>query len=344
MNGAYVAHIIADRPNGPRGDPNLSDQLSGDISNLMLLCDLHHRLVDREGLAEHPTDRLRAMKMGHEARIEIATSIAPEKQSHVLLYGANVGEQASPVEFFKAARGMSPAWFPAEARGIQLGIRNSAAADHDAAFWADESRHLQRQFETQVRGRLHLGELRHLSVFAVAPQPLLVLLGSMLSDIPAAQVYQLRREPSPGWAWQDDESTDDEPFMVARPSKDGNSVALALSISARVTNERIHAVLGEDVAIWQVTIARPHNDFLRSRAQLRAFRQTVRPLLDEIKERSPRGEPIHVFPAAPVSACVELGRVHQPKAHPTLRLYDANNRLGGFVHALDVGPGMASEK
>ena len=48
MNKSYVAHIIADEPGGPRGDVVLSLQLRGELSNLMLLCDPHHRLIDVE--------------------------------------------------------------------------------------------------------------------------------------------------------------------------------------------------------------------------------------------------------------------------------------------------------
>ena len=58
FNAAYVAHIIADSPGGPRGDSVLSDKLKADISNLMLICDKHHRLVDNAEVASHP-DALR---------------------------------------------------------------------------------------------------------------------------------------------------------------------------------------------------------------------------------------------------------------------------------------------
>jgi hypothetical protein len=60
FNSAYIAHIIADKPAGPRGDPELSEKLKSDITNLMLLCDTHHRLVDIADVAGHPVDRPRA--------------------------------------------------------------------------------------------------------------------------------------------------------------------------------------------------------------------------------------------------------------------------------------------
>lgn len=46
MNAAYIAHIRAVSRNGPRWHPVLSKKLKKDISNLMLLCDKHHRKID----------------------------------------------------------------------------------------------------------------------------------------------------------------------------------------------------------------------------------------------------------------------------------------------------------
>src|ERR1039457_5763233 len=59
MNRSYVAHIIADSPGGPRGDKVLTPQLASEISNLMLMYDTHHRLIDRDQIEAHPPERLR---------------------------------------------------------------------------------------------------------------------------------------------------------------------------------------------------------------------------------------------------------------------------------------------
>jgi hypothetical protein len=46
-----------------------------------------------------------------------------------------------------------------------------------------EAENLCRKFDLQVRERLATGEIKHLSVFSLAPQPLLIMLGSLLGDI-----------------------------------------------------------------------------------------------------------------------------------------------------------------
>src|SRR6185437_5972981 len=57
-----VAHIVAEKPDGPRGDPVRSPLLVDNVDNLMLMCHDHHRLIDEEKPAEYPESRLLAMK------------------------------------------------------------------------------------------------------------------------------------------------------------------------------------------------------------------------------------------------------------------------------------------
>ncbi|MFZ7320327.1 HNH endonuclease, partial [Comamonas jiangduensis] len=46
-NYSYFAHIVASSADGPRGDKVTSPQLANDPSNIMLMCDKCHRLIDR---------------------------------------------------------------------------------------------------------------------------------------------------------------------------------------------------------------------------------------------------------------------------------------------------------
>ena len=187
MNGAYIAHIRDVNPQTHRYDPELSPELATDITNLLLLCDKHHRLIDHEGEGEHPVDRLECMKQQHETRIELLTSLQEDKKSHVLLYGANIGEQNAPLSWKKAAQAMIPLRYPAEPRGIEISLANSSFEDHIDDYWMIERKNLRANLDKFLRPRLISGDVEHLSIFALAPQPLLIELGRLLSDIPAAE-------------------------------------------------------------------------------------------------------------------------------------------------------------
>lgn len=332
-NLAQAAHIIGFSPDGPRGENDLSEPLSKDITNLMLLCGECHKTIDTNK-ASYPVDLLRQMKLAHEQRIDRVAGIAPNKQSHILLYGANVGEHASPLTYPLAASAIMPEWYPAENAPIALGMVNSSFRDRDGEFWQIESAQLRNMVSQRIRPRLATGEIKHLSVFAFAPQPLATLLGFLLSDIPSAETYQLHREP-PDWRWQANPTAFQ--YIVTEPADTSHAPALVLALSATITDDRITSVLKDGATVWRVTIPTPNNDYLKSRTQLRQFRETIRPLLDRIKARHGHGACLHVFPAVPLAIAVELGRVLMPKADLPLRIYDENRNLGGFVHAIDIG-------
>ena len=146
------------------------------------------------------------MKREHERRIELVTGIDPTKKSHVLLYGANIGEHSAPLNFAGAATAMFPHRYPASDHAISLGLHNSAVSDRDEQFWITERENLERQFARRVRDRIADDEIGHLSVFSLAPQPLLIHLGTLLGDIVPCDVYQLHREPQT-WAWPSEAQT-----------------------------------------------------------------------------------------------------------------------------------------
>jgi len=179
FNTAYIAHIIADKPKGPRGHHTRSEALKDDITNLMLMCDEHHRLIDREDVAGHPEERLTNMKKNHEERIELLGSLQPDKKSHVLLYGANVGEQSAPLTWSKAAQALLPEWYPADTNAIELSLKNSVFQDHEEDFWKMEINHLEKQFVMYVRPRLSFGDISHFSIFSIA-----LLFDDIISNTP----------------------------------------------------------------------------------------------------------------------------------------------------------------
>ncbi len=333
FNIAYIAHIIADKPGGPRGDLDLSEKLKADISNLMLMCDQHHRLIDREDLNGHPVERLREMKRKQEKRIELLTSLMENKRSYVLLYGANVGRHNAAVSWKKATQAMFPNWYPAEKPAIELSLKNSSFQDHEKNYWLIERENLHRKISQLVTPRLAAGHVDHFSIFALAPQPLLMELGRLLSDIPAAEVYQLHRE-EPNWIWQKQPEGFD--YILHEAEASNETVALNLSLSATIDNSRITSVLCNDVSIWTLTIENPNNDFLNSREQLILFRQKFRQLLDRIKAKHGQDIVLHLFPAVPVSVAVEIGRVWMPKADLPLRIYDQNRQTDGFSTTFEI--------
>ncbi|WP_316794424.1 SAVED domain-containing protein [Pedobacter frigoris] len=334
FNTAYLAHIYAVSPGGNRYDPELSPKLVKDISNLMLMCDKHHRDIDdkaNEGYYTAPF--LLQMKAAHEQRIELITEIGSEHQSHVLLFGAKIGTHEVPLSYRVAAEAMLPHKYPAGTSAIELGLKNAVFEDHTSEYWTFQEKQLVEMFNRHVLPLKGSHDVQHFSIFALAPIPLLIRLGTLLSDIYSADVYQKHREPNT-WKWQT--ITTDHPINFSKPSDTSGVPALKISLSGTITDDRIAKVMGGGASIYHITIPVPDNDFLKSKAHLANFRTTLRHALDHIKSIHGHDQVLHVFPAVPVSAAVELGRVWMPKADMAMCIYDQNNKLNNFIPTLTI--------
>lgn len=334
VNVAQKAHIRSFSPYGPRGRQGISKEQLNATENLMLVCHQCHTEIDGpHGEQTYSAELLLLMKKRHEDRVELVTGIAPEHTSNVLLYGSNIGDQSPCLSYKQAAAAMMPGRFPASRNPLALQLLNVASNDTEETFWANEDANLKKLFEKKVRGPLSEPSAdKHLSVFALAAQPLLVRLGTLLGDIFEVDVFQRHREPQT-WDWP--QRAERLKIKVERPQNSVGIPALLVDISARVTRDRVHQALAEEAAVWQLTVEDPHNDIIKSREHLADFRATLRPLLNMIKEKHGQNTMLHVFLAAPVSICVEFGRVRMPKADMPWLLYDHHN-VHGYKPALKI--------
>jgi hypothetical protein len=333
FNQSYIAHIVADVPGGPRGDNKRSLLLKDDITNLMLLCDTHHRLIDKADLSGHPEPVLLQMKKEHENRIETATAILPNMFSHILTYKANVGMHTPEMSYLTLSDYLKPTYYPAIADTIDLSLSNSLQRDRDSTFWATEEENLKAQFVQKLLQKFTKGEIKHLSIFAFAPIPLLIKLGTLINDIYSAEIYQPVRNPK---TWKLDDNATEVKYHIKHAVDMFKTVALNISLSGTITDERITDVIGKDTSIYTITIDTPFNDYLKSKKPLQDFSVEVRKLFDYIKANHSASTPIHVFPAMPIAKAIELGRVWMPKADMPLYIYDQNTANGGFTKVIEI--------
>ncbi len=332
FNQSYIAHIVADQPDGPRGDKIRSPLLANDIDNLMLLCDSHHRLIDKIEVSAHSEPILLEMKREHEERIRNVTSIHPDKKSFIVSYNANIGDNTPNVTYPYISNFLLPDYFPSQDSSIDLGVVNSLNKDSDPDFWEIEIKNLKRKFDRYLLPRIKSGEINHISLFGFAPIPLLIRLGVLMNDILTVDVRQKRRVPDT-WVFDQDIETE---YIYGGKLRSANLIALKIELSGDITDDRIKKVLGEDVSIYSIRIDNPNNDFVKSRKQIKDFGNKVKHVLNDLKKKHGQDVVLHLFPAMPVALAVELGRVWMPKADMTLKIYDQNSNLGGFIEALSL--------
>jgi len=73
-----VAHIVAQREDGPRGKFALPLNRRDEEGNLMLLCPEHHKIIDNKPQL-YTVERLRGMKEDHEKLVQTALGNANDK-------------------------------------------------------------------------------------------------------------------------------------------------------------------------------------------------------------------------------------------------------------------------
>lgn len=336
VNISEKAHIYSFSENGPRGwGPFKTNKKQlNSLGNLMLVCHDCHKTIDQDekGL-RYSAELLLKWKAEHEKRVEVVTGVHPTKKSHVILYGANIAGQTSKLQPEAAKDALFPDWYPAEERPIYLSM-SWEGKDNNPTYWATESENLKKSFNRQICPLIDNTADLHLSLFALAPIPLMIQFGSLLTDKIPSKTYQLHREPIQTWSWLDGQT--DSKYQIKTPNSSGHMPVLVISLSDHIALSRITSVMGDDISVWELTIASPNNDFLKSNEQLSEFREIVRQLIVDIGRAHGKQTPLAIFPAIPVACAVDLGRIRMPKADGPWIIYDQNNEQQKFIKALEI--------
>lgn len=335
VNVGIVAHIISADQNGPRGSeaPDMSEADRASFENLMLLCgDCHHEIDTK--LQRYTAAVLREMKRRHEARIEMVTGINENNKTLVLSYSAPINEVLIPIDEKQTYDAVQVAgYYPEKEHASDLSC-NFTGTDKNATTWQVLSEDLGNRFHTELQPLIARGMVSHLSIFALAPMPLLMKLGTLLTDKLPVSVYQ-RHRGSQNWIWPNMEHFAEFTYREIR--RDGEIPALLISLSGRVQLDMVHQAIGNRLAVWELTLKddEPNVSCIINSQQLALWRDIVRTVLEEIRQKYPR-IPLRIFPAMPVSTAVEFGRARLPKIDAEWVVYDYNQKTQGFIETLTI--------
>ncbi len=92
-----VAHMVAEKADGPRGSHTMSAEERDAYDNLLLLCLEHHKFVD-DNPGEYPVERLIEMKRTHEKWVvESLAEFKPALQRYAETYASYIEDWSSKV-------------------------------------------------------------------------------------------------------------------------------------------------------------------------------------------------------------------------------------------------------
>ena len=337
-NFGEVVHIIAASEDGPRGNKE-SINLQIEFSNLMLLCQQCHKEVD-DNPDKYPPELLSEWKWKHEDRIKIQTR-HPEDihKSTVLLFSVNIGDRIVPINPEAYRNAMFPK-YPTDEKGIRI-AKNNFDGYNDPEYWQAFASEIQRKIKWYFEEGIDEEKVKHLSVFAIGPMPLLMFLGKCIGDTVPADLYQSHRninDTNQTWSWPVEEKDTETRYIVnsRHINKSGGNVVIVLSLSGKIRSDRYEKLTSENFSVYEITIEEPSIHFLKSRKQLKDFSLKYRKLLNNIQATHGDSCQISIIPAVPAPIAVECGRVLLPKSDPEIFAYEYDDSQDRFRRVLKI--------
>lgn len=323
-NFGEMAHIIGASKKGPRGG-DLSAKLAKDPKNIMLVCDRCHKEIDDSILEElYSVEELMKMKKEHTDRVRLLLSQSSKKTRPFILT-SNIGGQSSMF----GDRSIQNAILPDYPDGIsddwyklEIGTFDRTKTEE----WIVAKSKIDQKIES-INRAISNGTISHLSIFGLAPQPLLMWTGSQLGDKISLQIYEPRRadELDDKWKWDEEDGSGISFNTTIIKKGKGSNVILLLALSDYLSEDKYSNMLKGNPHIYQLSIDNPVQGFLKKKSEKAAFIQACRALLNQIQMEVGRDCTIHVFPAMPASLAVEFGRLLQPTKDPRIWVYENIN-------------------
>lgn len=201
--------------------------------------------------------------------------------------------------------------------------------------------------ERVVRKLKDEGQVR-LAVFSLAPIPLSVHLGYVLSDRLDARLFQYHRDPNQrNWIWSDEATGDLTITKVGVPIETTNEpaeVVVRISLSHEVRKDETRLAVGQGRTIEiDLAVPEPSVLWLQREEQLRVLDHTFREVLQAIDSRVPACPLIRLFYAGPVPGAIRLGQAINPRTTPPVALYQYDKRQDPrHRRVLTLGEGAAA--
>ena len=333
-NFGQMAHIVAFSEGGPRGKTGGRPVDINDVSNLMLLCPQCHKLIDTHP-DRYSRSTLEKYKSRHEDRIKHVTGLGPDLKTTILQLKANIGNQAVDIPVAQVVEAVTPR-FPTDMKGFVIDL--TAIHGEKKPFIKTACDEIERKIRELLAPGMDVEKTRHISLFALAPMPLLIFLGKQLSNKIPVDLFQRHRDCE-DWTWKNIGDPVSYKFKNLRRGKDLSKVALILSLSGKIHVKKLPKEIDEFFYIYEITLDSqlPSPIFLKTRDNLIVFKDFYQSSLRKImRDHGSVIKTIQLFPAVPAPVAVLVGRELLPKVDPGLRVYDFDKSKGGFNFILEV--------
>lgn len=335
-----IAHIVGagSGKNAPRGESDLDANERSFEENLLLLCyRCHKRIDDKVYRDKYTVEFLTQRKQLHERRVREVTDFAILRPTSVVTVSADIRGTAAPVSLSQVAEALRPEGYT----GMGDDTRNGAFTLHlpgnsnDGWAWDAHRTELDR-LTARVAEAVTAGDIETISVFALAPIPSLVYLGSKLDDKTETRLFRRKRvDDVTAWAWDDETQTPKfDVALISSPTL-ANEATVIVELTSPVKESRLPSGLTSlPRVIISPTGQVPHPELITTRAALDEFGRAWREALARIENDLPDVRTLHLIASVPAPAAIAMGRYRMRTAQPTMVVYQLTDE--GYEAAMEV--------
>jgi hypothetical protein len=335
-----IAHIVgaSSSANAPRGESDLSASDRAFEENLLLLCySCHKRIDDKKYRGKYTVEFLKQKKELHERRVREVTDFATLRPTSIVTVGADIRGTAAPVSLSQVAEALRPEGYTGMGDDTRNGAftLNLPGNAEDGWAWAAHRTELDR-LTARVAEAVAAGDVKAVSVFALAPIPSLVYLGSKLDDKTETRLFRRKRiDDVTAWAWDDAIPTPTFKIDLTSQHASANEATVIVELSSPVRESRLPSGL---VRLPRVTISptvqMPQPELINTRAALDEFGRVWREALARIENDLPDVRTLHLIASVSAPAAITMGRYRMRSAQPTMVVYQLNNE--SYEEAMEI--------
>ncbi len=325
-NFSYLAHNIASSEQGARGVIALSEKLSDDPGNILLLCDKHHRLIDKVAAADYPAYRLSEMRREFCAVANNLLDGLGYQPIPVFSVLWPVHRQViSAPSNLQIAQSLAPIRCRMHSQLNDISDNETILRETNPEVAQQVLRHSVSITAEKILSQTHSSRYRA-GLFAFGLMPYLIALGAMLGNKNNI-TPMLKYRDSGQWCWPLEKPIGS--FYSINGLEDladsENEVLITLALTAEPESLiRARQEIAESIGAKHIIIkAYPEymgNGALGHPDDGCAFTSSVQGLMHFLKDKKSVNK-IHLFPCASNAACVFFGQAFDSH-HADMLVYD----------------------
>jgi len=327
-NFSYLAHNIASSENGARGSIVMSGILADNPDNVLLLCDKHHRLVDRIATIDYPSNRLSQMKVNFNSTCSnLLNSLAYQPVPAFSILWPVAGNSVSGPTEIEISQCLSTSKTRLSNQLNTINDNESfLKATSDDAVWSIIAGEIERA-ANGINMQLHSYNYKA-ALFAFGPMPSLIALGAKLGNKNGI-IPMMRFRDGGRWTWPSDRplgkfydlngiedltSGEEEVIILLATTSNPRNLANAAEQIAKNKNAKVIEIRSKELG--NGALAHPNDGIAFSADIQRLFHR----LKSDFGVRN-----IHLLPCASNAVCVFFGQAFD-NYHPNLTIYDFHKK------------------